>query len=165
MQVHDSISYIHLVAVLEHKVRNADPCLCLQRVKRSQRKSHIYHFLGPCFGGGGKYISACGCDISSAFAAAFSNPGLKGLRGISGLLSACENVGDFGTFGLLKCFLNGNSEMPPRRLNANVRGVAGVSWLCACGIRGMPGVKGVAGSMSYSSFFMGSLSRWPYLSS
>lgn len=122
------------------------------------------YFFPLSFGGGGKYISWCGCDIcSSAFAAACAKPGLKGLLGISGLLSACANVGDFGAFGLLKCFLNGNSDMPPNRLNASVRGVAGFN--SPCGTRGIPGVKGVAGTMSYSSSFREVLSRWPYLSS
>lgn len=47
------------------------------------------HFFVPIFGGGGKYIPAFGCISSSTFAAAFSNPGLIGLRGpSSGLFSA-----------------------------------------------------------------------------
>jgi hypothetical protein len=107
--------------------------------------------LTATFGGGGKYMPAdpaaavllplgpaAALAISwSTFLSARSKPGLSGLPGKVGLLSAKREdrlglLGPAPSLSLdlvlkLKWFLNGRSFVPPRRLKAIVLGVIGLS--------------------------------------
>jgi hypothetical protein len=133
-----------------HAIVQNPKCMHNSRNQRS-----LVHFppLTATLGGGGKYIPVDPASpppallgpaaiSSSTFLSALSNPGLRGLPGKVGLLSA-NLVEKFGLLGATapfpvsfleeealleepKWFRSGRSFVPPRRLNANVLGVWGL---------------------------------------